>query len=102
MKTAAAKTSAWSPTPASLGPGWRARWTHWSASTGKPVCIVSDNGTEFTSKAIPKWANSNKVERHYIDPGKPQQNGDIESFNGSLRPSHACKHALPGNERMPQ
>ena len=51
---------------------------------GKPACIVSDNGTEFTSKAILKWAD-NKVEGHYIDPGKPQQNGYIESFNGSLR-----------------
>ncbi len=52
---------------------------------GKPACIVSDNGTEFTSKAILKWANDNKVEWHYIDPGKPQQNGYIRSFNGSLR-----------------
>jgi putative transposase len=42
-------------------------------------------GTEFTSKAILKWANENGVEWHYIDPGKPQQNGFIESFNGSLR-----------------
>ena len=42
-------------------------------------------GTEFTSKAILKWANENGVEWHYIDPGKPQQNGYIESFNGSLR-----------------
>jgi len=33
---------------------------------GKPACIVSDNGTEFTSKAILKWANDNKVEWHYI------------------------------------
>jgi len=49
---------------------------------GKPACIVSDNGTEFTSKAILKWASANKVEWHYIDPGKPQQNGFIESFNG--------------------
>jgi putative transposase len=46
---------------------------------GKPACIVSDNGTEFTSKAILKWANDNGVEWHYIDPGKPQQNGYIES-----------------------
>lgn len=46
-----------------------------------PTCY----GTEFTSKAILKWANENGVEWHYIDPGKPQQNGDIESFNGSLR-----------------
>ena len=52
---------------------------------GKPACIVSDNGTEFTSKAILKWANENGVEWHYIDPGKPQQNGFIESFNGSFR-----------------
>ena len=52
---------------------------------GKPACIVSDNGTEFTSKAILKWANANKVNWHYIDPGKPQQNAFIESFNGSLR-----------------
>ncbi|OWJ85439.1 IS3 family transposase [Haematobacter massiliensis] len=52
---------------------------------GKPACIVSDNGTEFTSKAILKWANEKGVEWHYIDPGKPQQNGYIESFNGSLR-----------------
>lgn len=52
---------------------------------GKPARIVSDNGTEFTSRAILKWANENDVEWHYIDPGKPQQNGFIESSNGSLR-----------------
>ena len=52
---------------------------------GKPACIVSDIGIECTSKAILKWANDNKVEWHYIDPGKPQQNGYIKSFNGSLR-----------------
>ena len=34
---------------------------------------------------ILKWANENDVEWHYIDPGKPQQNAFIESFNGSLR-----------------
>ena len=52
---------------------------------GKPESIVSDNGTEFTSTAILKWAKDNGVEWHYIDPGKPQQNAFIESFNGSLR-----------------
>ena len=52
---------------------------------GKPTCIVSDNGTEFTSTAILKWAGDTGVAWHYIDPGKPQQNGLIESFNGSLR-----------------
>ena len=52
---------------------------------GKPACIVSDNGTEFTSRAILKWADQNDVAWHCIDPGKPQQNAFIESFNGSLR-----------------
>lgn len=52
---------------------------------GKPDSIVSDNGTEFTSKAVLKWAKDHDVEWHYIDPGKPQQNAFIESFNGSLR-----------------
>jgi putative transposase len=52
---------------------------------GKPGCIVSDNGTEFTSRAILKWSDENEVPWHYIDPGKPQQNAFIESFNGSLR-----------------
>lgn len=52
---------------------------------GKPGSVVSDNGTEFTSRAILKWAGDNDVDWHYIDPGKPQQNGFIESFNGSLR-----------------
>lgn len=47
---------------------------------GKPGCIVSDNGTEFTSWAILKWADENTVPWHYIDPGKPQQNAFIESF----------------------
>jgi putative transposase len=42
-------------------------------------------GTEFTSRAILEWAGKNGIEWHYIDPGKPQQNGFIESFNGSLR-----------------
>ena len=52
---------------------------------GKPKSIVSDNGTELTSRAILRWADENGVDWHYIDPGKPQQNAFIESFNGSLR-----------------
>jgi len=52
---------------------------------GSPKMIVSDNGTEFTSNAILNWADEAKVDWHYIAPGKPQQNGFIESFNGKLR-----------------
>ncbi|MER8453440.1 IS3 family transposase [Mesorhizobium sp. M1428] len=52
---------------------------------GRPRMIVSDNGSEFTSNAILAWADQNRVEWHYIAPGKPMQNGFIESFNGRLR-----------------
>lgn len=52
---------------------------------GRPTTIVSDNGTEFTSNAILGWADETGVGWHYIAPGKPQQNGFIESFNGRLR-----------------
>jgi putative transposase len=52
---------------------------------GKPTMIVSDNGSEFTSNAILAWAGRTKVDWHYIAPGKPMQNGFIESFNGRLR-----------------
>jgi hypothetical protein len=47
--------------------------------------IVSDNGTELTSNAVLSWADETGVGWHYIAPGKPQQNGFIESFNGRLR-----------------
>lgn len=52
---------------------------------GKPQTIVSDNGTELTSRAILEWQNETGVGWHYIAPGKPQQNGFVESFNGKLR-----------------
>jgi putative transposase len=52
---------------------------------GRPTTIVSDNGTELTSNAILGWADETGVGWHYIAPGKPQQNGFIESFNGRLR-----------------
>jgi putative transposase len=47
--------------------------------------IVSDNGTEFTSNAILAWQEEFGIEWHYIAPGKPMQNGFVESFNGRLR-----------------
>jgi putative transposase len=51
----------------------------------KPKTIVSDNGTEMTSMAILKWCQQTHIEWHYIAPGKPMQNGFVESFNGSFR-----------------
>jgi putative transposase len=47
--------------------------------------VVSDNGTELTSNAILKWQEDRKVDWHYIAPGRPMQNGFVESFNGRMR-----------------
>jgi putative transposase len=55
------------------------------ARYGKPGAIGSDNGTELTSNAILLWTAATGVDWHYIDPGKPMQNGFMESFNGRLR-----------------
>jgi putative transposase len=55
------------------------------ARRGRPLTVVSDNGTEFTSVAILRWSQERQIDWHYIAPGKPMQNGFIESFNGSFR-----------------
>lgn len=59
---------------------------------GFPKCIVSDNGTEFTSVAVLKWSESTTVGWHYIEPGKPMQNGSVESFNGKVRDEFLNQH----------
>jgi putative transposase len=52
---------------------------------GLPLMIVSDNGTELTSHAILGWQQEHGVAWHYIAPGKPMQNGLVESLIGRLR-----------------
>jgi putative transposase len=52
---------------------------------GLPEIIMTDNGSEFTSRAFDAWAYSRGVRIDYIQPGKPVQNCFIESFNGTLR-----------------
>lgn len=52
---------------------------------GKPGLIVSDNGTEFTCNAMLAWCRDKAIDWHFIAPGKPMQNGFIESFNGRMR-----------------
>jgi IS30 family transposase len=54
------------------------------AQPRKPGMIVNDNGTELTSNAILDWCAVHDVEWHYIAPGKPMQNGFVESFNGRM------------------
>lgn len=52
---------------------------------GKPLIIVSDNGTELTSNAVLRWTQDRRIAWHYIAPGKPTQNAFVDSFNGRLR-----------------
>jgi len=52
---------------------------------GKPEIIVSDQGTEFTSNAMFAWTRETGVDWCFIEPGKPMQNGYMESFNGRMR-----------------
>ena len=59
---------------------------------GCPRMIVSDNGTELTSNAVLCWQHEHGVEWHYIAPGKPMQNGFVESFNGRLRDECLNEH----------
>ena len=55
------------------------------ARRGASRMIVSDNGTELTSNAVLAWCGDVGIEWHYIAPGKPTQNGFVESFNGRMR-----------------
>ena len=52
---------------------------------GIPEHIRSDNGSEFTAKAVRKWLKALDVKTLYITPGSPWENGYNESFNGKLR-----------------
>jgi len=50
-----------------------------------PRNIQTDNGPEFTSRAMMLWCQRNRVTHHFIDPGKPIQNAFMESLNGRMR-----------------
>jgi putative transposase len=56
-----------------------------AAERGLPKSIVCDNGPEFTSKALDRWAYERGVTLQFIRPGKPIENAYCESFNGKLR-----------------
>jgi putative transposase len=60
---------------------------------GYPLAVRTDNGPEFTCRAFMAWAHSHGVRHILIEPGRPMQNGNIESFNGKL--SHLAKPRRP-------
>jgi putative transposase len=52
---------------------------------GTPTSLRCDNGPEFTSRHFIAWCAEKKIELMHIQPGRPMQNGHVESFNGRLR-----------------
>jgi transposase InsO family protein len=60
-----------------------------------PKIIRSDNGKEFCGKATVTWAHERGVQLRLIEPGKPNQNAYIESFNGRLRDECLNEHWFP-------
>lgn len=61
---------------------------------GLPDRIIVDNGPEFASRHMLLWAAERNVEMHFIDPGKPSQNGFIEAFNRSFRDECLNEHCF--------
>lgn len=55
------------------------------AARERPAELVLDNGPELTGRVLDTWATKHRVHLCFIDPGKPSQNGVVESFNGRLR-----------------
>ncbi len=61
------------------------RLTELFVQHGPPAYLRSDNGPEFTAKAIRQWLTQVGVETLFIEPGRPWENGYHERFNGKLR-----------------
>ena len=59
---------------------------------GYPKAVRTDQGPEFTSKALDQWAYEHGVSLKLIQPGKPTQNAYIESFNGKFRDECLNEH----------
>lgn len=63
-----------------------------AATRGLPQVIRTDNGKEFCGHAMLTWAQAHTVTLRLIEPGKPNQNAYIESFNGRLRDECLNEH----------
>lgn len=59
---------------------------------GYPAAVRTDNGPEFTCRAFIAWAQAHDVRHILIQPGRPMQNGYIESFNGKFRDECLNEH----------
>jgi putative transposase len=65
------------------------------AKHGVPDQLNVDNGPEFVSTALDRWAADHRVELRFIQPGKPVQNAHVESFNGRFRDECLAQSHFP-------
>jgi putative transposase len=65
---------------------------HAAVFRGYPAAVRTDNGPEFTSRVFIAWTQRHHVRHLLIEPGKPMQNGYIESFNGKFRDECLNEH----------
>jgi putative transposase len=63
-----------------------------AADRGLPQRLRMDNGPEFVGQALDTWAYQHGVQLTFIQPGKPMQNGYVESFNGKFRDECLNQH----------
>jgi len=59
---------------------------------GKPKNLLTDNGPEFAGTALDAWTYERKINHQFIQPGKPNQNAYVESFNGKVRDECLNEH----------
>jgi transposase InsO family protein len=76
------------------------------ATRGVPKYLRSDNGPEFTARAVREWIRRVGAATLFIEPGSPWENGYVESFNGKLREAvslaEPCFAPLRTAQRMPE
>ena len=64
------------------------------ARRGRPLMIVSDNGTGLVSHAVLRFSEATRIEWHHIAPGKPVKNAFVERVNGRLRDECLNEHVF--------
>ena len=65
---------------------------HLASKRGVPKVLRTDNGLEFCGRTMLTWAHDRGVTLRLIEPGKPNQNAYVESFNGRLRDECLNEH----------
>jgi putative transposase len=103
MAAASASSASWTTSAANAWPRWVdtsidgvrvvRELERVALERGLPGVIVTDNGCELTSTAVPRWSIG-RLDWHYIAPGKPAQNAFVESFNSRLRDECLNEHVF--------